>query len=87
MSSSPELPKGWKGPKESSSHPGKFYYYNPHTGEKSWTRPVGSKREREEGEEETKGSPKKQKVDTSDVKEVQVLHLLRKHKDSRRPSS
>lgn len=84
-----DLPKGWKGPKESKSNPGKFYYYNPHTKEKSWHRPTqeshggggGTKRPHDESSSST--SPNKK----AKLEEVQCLHLLRKHKDSRRPSS
>lgn len=66
---SSKIPAGWS-TQESRSHPGKFYYVNSVTGEKTWELPteaassVGAREE-----------------------EVQVLHILRKHAGSRRPSS
>ena len=86
MSESKDLPKGWHGPKESKSHPGKFYYYNSTTNEKSWVKPEKTeedkKREREEEEkgEKNERSPKKAKREEEELKEVQCLHILRKHK-------
>ena len=38
---SADLPAGWE-MRESKSHPGKFYYFNPSTGESSWEVPATS---------------------------------------------
>ena len=96
------LPPGWL-LKESKSQPGAFYYYNLETGESQWEEPMPettqletnvvdkSKRPLEEAPEDTKKSVKRVKKEressNTELVEVRVLHILRKHKDSRRPSS
>ena len=60
------LPRGWS-QHESRSRPGKLYYVNDKTGEKTWEVPT----------DEAVG----------DSDEVQVSHLLVKHRNSRRPAS
>ncbi len=65
------LPAGWV-QKESKSHAGKIFYFNKATGETTWDKPDASNdNEFGGGAEET----------------VQVLHILKKHRGSRRPSS
>ena len=67
--------------KQSKSRPDKVYYFNKVTKETTWERPSdyvsgsSAKRAREEEDGSTKGET------------VQCLHLLRKHKDVRRPKS
>ena len=88
--SSSSLPPGWS-KKESKSHPGKIFYYNESTKEKSWTRPTnninnansnsqsGSKRSKHDdtdANDEAEHIMKKKKVDD----QVHVLHILRKHR-------
>ena len=68
--------------KQSKSRPDKVYYFNKVTKETTWERPAdyvsgsSSKRPREEEEGQAGGG-----------ETVQCLHLLRKHKDVRRPKS
>lgn len=67
MSGQQQLPQGWVA-RESSSRPGRFYYWNSVTNETTWDFPT------------------KPAVATN-ANQVRVLHLLRKHAGSRRPSS
>ena len=74
-----DLPSGWRS-KKSSSRPGMTYYIEVATGRTQWERPDGpapSKKLRSDPAEEVGGGDE----------EVRVLHLLKKHRDSRRPAS
>jgi len=57
--------------------------------EETFATDLVTKQELEENEKEPKASPatKRQKTSSSSPKEIRVLHILKKHKDSRRPSS
>lgn len=68
---SSDLPAGWVA-KESSSHPGKVYYFNTATKESVWEKPTAS-----QGTTSTESGPKT----------VRASHILCKHAGSRRPSS
>ena len=77
------LPPGWR-KKESKSRKGHFYYISPE-GKTQWDKPTEEdtkKRKREDGD--SSGNSKKSKADDE---KVSVLHLLKKHNKSRRPSS
>lgn len=87
------LPAGWV-LKESRSQPDYYYYYHQETGESSWHAPVTAtalqpseepprKRAASEEQEPEEPAPKKAKL----PQKVRTLHILRKHKDSRRPNS
>eukprot|EP00931_Biecheleriopsis_adriatica_P012490 TRINITY_DN113648_c0_g1_i1.p1 TRINITY_DN113648_c0_g1~~TRINITY_DN113648_c0_g1_i1.p1 ORF type:complete len:182 (+),score=45.91 TRINITY_DN113648_c0_g1_i1:65-610(+) len=78
----PELPAPWKRA-ESKKSPGKFYYYNKETGEKSWQPPT-RKRPAESAES---GAPSRKRVNPGDDKPCHALHLLVKHEGSRNPTS
>lgn len=96
------LPQGWI-LKESKSQPGAHYHYNLETGDSQWeapaaetlvektqTQPSNRKRPaKEEIEVTVKRSRKEAHKEERKEKlvEVRVFHILRKHKDSRRPSS
>mmetsp|Transcript_7073 Transcript_7073/g.9141 ORF Transcript_7073/g.9141 Transcript_7073/m.9141 type:complete len:183 (-) Transcript_7073:167-715(-) len=75
------LPRHWAR-RESKTHPGKFFYYNALTATRTWVRP------REDAEAP---SGKKRKTGAGDNglggATCHALHLLVKHKGSRRPSS
>ena len=76
------LPPGWRR-KESKSRKGHFYYISPE-GKTQWEKPTeqdARKRRRTDG---AGGDSKKSKT-AGDT--VSVLHLLKKHNKSRRPSS
>uniref|UniRef100_A0A7S2Z539 Peptidyl-prolyl cis-trans isomerase n=2 Tax=Eukaryota TaxID=2759 RepID=A0A7S2Z539_9CHLO len=76
----PELPSGWR-KKQSKSRPGVWYYIDLSTGETQWEKPT----KRSLGGEHEEGGKKQRRAD--DGGEVRVLHLLKKHRDSRRPAS
>ena len=77
------VPPGWR-KKESKSRKGVFYYVSP-AGKTQWEKPDASaKRDREQSDA---SSTSNKRVKTVDDSEVRAYHLLRKHKDSRRPSS
>ncbi|GAX28205.1 peptidyl-prolyl cis-trans isomerase NIMA-interacting 1 [Fistulifera solaris] len=90
------LPAGWV-LKESRSQPDCYYYYHQETGESTWQAPQAATttalptseeqpRKRAASEDaapEIPSSNKKAKL----PQKVRTLHILRKHKDSRRPSS
>lgn len=67
----PVPPPGWS-IKESTRHPGTFYYIHQATGQTQWERP------------EPNSLPLQSQ---NNSQEVHVLHLLKKHTGSRRPSS
>jgi len=83
------LPFGWKR-KRSKSRPGNpWYYIHVATGETQWEKPE-SIEEKHKGEiaGEDGRPPQRQKRDEEhDAEEVRVLHLLKKHRGSRRPAS
>ena len=71
----PPPPPGWS-IKESTKHPGTFYYIHQATGQTQWERP------------EPHAPPlQSSSSSNSNSQEVHVLHLLKKHTGSRRPSS
>jgi NIMA-interacting peptidyl-prolyl cis-trans isomerase 1 len=75
----PTLPQGWS--RKKSTKRDCFYYINEHTKETQWDQPTepakpGKKRKAEGGDSNSSGG-----------RQVQVLHILRKHEGSRRPSS
>lgn len=71
----PGAPAGWVA-RESRSYPGRFYYFNPLTGESTW---------------EVNAAPPAPApapaASHSAATEVRVAHILAKHTRSRRPSS
>jgi NIMA-interacting peptidyl-prolyl cis-trans isomerase 1 len=76
----PTLPQGWS--RKKSTKRDCFYYINEHTKETQWEEPKepaqpGKKRKAPEGVDSN----------SSGGRQVQVLHILRKHAGSRRPSS
>ncbi|KAH8386825.1 hypothetical protein KR093_002802 [Drosophila rubida] len=75
MPETEQLPDGWE--KRTSRSTGMSYYLNVHTKESQWDQPT-------EPAKKSSGSANSS-GDSSD--EVQCLHLLVKHKGSRRPSS
>ena len=77
------LPAGWS-KRESSSRPGKFYYYNKQSRVTTWERPSSNKRSRGAG----KASPEKKRHKKAEKGEtVSASHILAKHTDSRKPRS
>jgi peptidyl-prolyl cis-trans isomerase NIMA-interacting 1 len=73
--------------KESKSRAGKFYYYNTESKATTWERPGdyvsgSSGSSKRKGDDGGGGSSKQPRGET-----VQALHLLRKHKDVRRPQA
>ena len=79
------LPPGWR-KKESKKRKGYFYYISPE-GKTQWEKPTEEdtkKRRREVGDDTAGSNGKKVKGDGNTVS---VLHLLKKHNKSRRPSS
>eukprot|EP00747_Dinoflagellata_sp_TGD_P168007 gnl/TRDRNA2_/TRDRNA2_193472_c0_seq1.p1 gnl/TRDRNA2_/TRDRNA2_193472_c0~~gnl/TRDRNA2_/TRDRNA2_193472_c0_seq1.p1 ORF type:complete len:192 (-),score=47.43 gnl/TRDRNA2_/TRDRNA2_193472_c0_seq1:103-678(-) len=87
MADSLTLPQGWSRC-ESKSKPGKFFYFNADTGEKSWNPPVqgaGSKRTATEPQQAA-GKRLKSAGDSS-AECCHALHLLVKHAQSRKPVS
>lgn len=79
------LPKGWSS-KESRSRPGKWYYINDYSNETVWERPMLPAAAKRQAESDPNPNKRAHKV-PEEREEVQVLHLLKKHVDSRRPSS
>eukprot|EP00930_Biecheleria_cincta_P040917 TRINITY_DN28015_c0_g1_i2.p1 TRINITY_DN28015_c0_g1~~TRINITY_DN28015_c0_g1_i2.p1 ORF type:complete len:189 (+),score=36.52 TRINITY_DN28015_c0_g1_i2:45-611(+) len=80
------LPEPWKRA-ESKSHPGKFYYFNKTTGEKSWVRPVKAASSRKRPAEQEAEGPSRKRVNPGDSAPCHALHLLVKHAGSRNPTS
>mmetsp|Transcript_69525 Transcript_69525/g.224942 ORF Transcript_69525/g.224942 Transcript_69525/m.224942 type:complete len:187 (-) Transcript_69525:48-608(-) len=84
MSDAP-LPKGWARA-ESKSHPGKAFYFNAATGEKSWAHPSKAAR-RPAPEAGPAAKRPRTAAPAADTATCHALHLLVKHAQSRRPSS
>eukprot|EP00928_Gymnodinium_smaydae_P083109 TRINITY_DN66370_c0_g1_i1.p2 TRINITY_DN66370_c0_g1~~TRINITY_DN66370_c0_g1_i1.p2 ORF type:complete len:187 (-),score=54.78 TRINITY_DN66370_c0_g1_i1:15-575(-) len=84
MADDAALPKDWIRT-ESKSRPGKFFFYNAVTGEKSWERPGGASQKKRPAPQAS--SPSRKRVNPGDDKPVHALHLLVKHAGSRNPSS
>jgi len=91
------LPTGWI-LKESKGQADHYYYYNQETGESQWETPtteavVVKKKQPvvEKRKMESTTSNSKSSSSTSNKRprknQVRVLHILKKHKDSRKPSS
>ena len=77
----PSLPPGWR-KKESKSRKGVFYYISPE-GKTQWEKPSETvKRSRDDTVDASHASKR-----AKSEQKVHVYHLLRKHKESRRPSS
>ena len=68
------LPAGWT--RKRSTKRDMFYYVNSLTNESVWELPT-----------KPASPPKKRKAEVIDKEQVQVLHILKKHAGSRRPSS
>lgn len=94
------LPAGWV-LKESRTQPDFYYYYHQETGESTWQAPVANTSDALQSSEVKAPSQPRKRTASEEVPEVPVssskkaklpqkvrtLHILRKHKDSRRPSS
>ncbi|XP_016954587.1 putative peptidyl-prolyl cis-trans isomerase dodo [Drosophila biarmipes] len=80
MPDAEQLPEGWE--KRTSRYTGLSYYLNVHTKESQWDLPTEPAKKSGGG---GSGSASAAGGDAPD--EVQCLHLLVKHKGSRRPSS
>ena len=86
MQDDPELPSGWR-KKQSKSRPGKpWYYINTATGETQWEKPSKRQKTSSSGASDKEGTGGDEH-DEDRCKEVRVLHLLKKHCESRRPAS
>lgn len=86
MAKDSALPAPWKRA-ESKSHPGKFYYFNKTTGEKSWVRPEEPASSRKRPVEPDAEGPSRKRVNADDSAPCHALHLLVKHAGSRNPTS
>lgn len=79
MSDQEQLPEGWS--RKKSTKRDCYYYINEHTKDTTWDIPTKPAQQGKKRKAESDGDS------TSKGQEVQVLHILRKHAGSRRPSS
>ena len=89
------LPVGWVR-KRSRSRPNQFYYFDVTTGTSSWTAPLNNEEVELEQMDDVHGPRKRQRkvgsTATSRTRQhsrgrVRILHILKKHCESRRPMS